>query len=424
MTKKKQEGYQVLARKYRPQKFSEMVGQEVLIQTLSNEIKNNKIVHSFILTGIRGVGKTTTARLIAKSLNCIGKDGDEKETIDPCGVCAHCTAIANFNDPDVIEFDAASHTGVGDIRNIIENISYAPVSSRYKIYIIDEVHMLSNSAFNALLKTLEEPPAHVKFIFATTEIRKVPITILSRCQRFDLRRLDHDEIVDHLQNISSQEDYEVERKALSLIASATEGAVRDSMSLLDRALSHNDHQKNLTEKTVFDMLGLASKNNMYDLFEKLAQGDVKTVLEMFNKIYGISVDIGSFVQDLLDVNYQITLAKVTKDYEKNSYLPSDQKAKAKALSEKISLGCLSKVWQMLLKGYKEVISAPNPKTAIDMLLIRICYGSNMPSPSDIIKKLQNEKGDLSSSSSGVNNDDKKSLAEDVISMFDNAKIVG
>ena len=279
-----EKNYQVLARKYRPQKFSEVVGQPVLIQTLSNAIKNNRIAHAFILTGIRGIGKTSTARIIAKSLNCVGADGNGKETIDICGVCPHCIGIANSTDADVIEFDAASHTGVDDIRDIIDTISYAPIASRYKIYIIDEVHMLSKSAFNALLKTLEEPPPYVKFIFATTEINKVPITILSRCQRFDLRRLTFEEIKEHLKNISSKEGFEAEDGALSLLASASEGSVRDSLSLLDTAFSHNNYEKLLTEKVVFDMLGLSSKNEIFDLIENMLTGNFEGTINKFNEI--------------------------------------------------------------------------------------------------------------------------------------------
>ncbi|MDR2526839.1 MAG: DNA polymerase III subunit gamma/tau, partial [Rickettsiales bacterium] len=258
--------YQVLARKYRPQFFGELVGQDVLVQTLKNEIEQNKIHHAFVLTGIRGIGKTTTSRIIAKSLNC---EGFPNPTITPCLQCSHCASIANSADPDVIEFDAASHTGVDDVRRIIDNIEYAPINSRYKIYIIDEVHMLSKSAFNALLKTLEEPPAYVKFIFATTEIKKVPITILSRCQRFDLRRLTFDEIKTYIKGICEKENYDIEDGALNLISSASEGSVRDSLSLLDRALSFNNYEKLLTEKSIGDMLGLSNKKDVYNLFNFL-----------------------------------------------------------------------------------------------------------------------------------------------------------
>lgn len=397
MSKKKgkKKKYLVLARKYRPQKFSEMVGQPVLIKTLSNAIKNHKIAHSFILTGIRGVGKTTTARLIAKSLNCIGKDGKGKETVDPCGVCSHCVSIANFNDQDVIEFDAASHTGVNDIRDIIETINYAPVSARYKIYIIDEVHMLSNSAFNALLKTLEEPPEHVVFIFATTEIRKVPITILSRCQRFDLRRLAFDEIKAHIADVGEREGYEIEDGALSLIAATSEGSVRDALSLLDRSLSHNDHQKLLTEKVVFDALGLAGKNNVYDLFEGLLEGSVEKSLSKFNDIYSVSVDINMILQDLLEINHNITLAKTVEKFFDDLHLPSDQQKRILKLSNSVSLGSLTKIWQMLLRGYNDLRFAPNKKSAMEILLIKICYGSNLPELNKIIDKIEKNKDSLS-----------------------------
>ena len=334
--------YQVLARKYRPQKFSELVGQPALVQTLSNEIKNDKIHHAFILTGIRGIGKTTTARLIAKSLNCSSSD---KATIDACCECEHCKAIANSSDQDVIEFDAASHTGVDDIRQIIESTAYGPVNSRYKIFIIDEVHMLSKSAFNALLKTLEEPPAYIKFIFATTEIRKVPITILSRCQRFDLRRLTFDEIKNHLADICKKEGYDAEDGALSILASFAEGSVRDSLSLLDRALSHNNYEKLLTEKSVAEMLGLSSKKNIYDLFISMLEGDSQKALNQFNEIYSYSLDINALMQDLLNINHNIIMAKTLNGFLDTIHLPSDQIEIIKNISQKLNLSSLMRVWK-------------------------------------------------------------------------------
>jgi DNA polymerase III subunit gamma/tau len=412
---KEQKTYQVLSRKYRPQKLSELVGQDVLIQTLTNEIKNSKVPHAYILTGIRGIGKTTTARIIAKALNCVGENGQGIETTEPCGICQHCLSIANSNNQDVIEFDAASHTGVGDIRDIIETINYAPVSARYKIYIIDEVHMLSNSAFNALLKTLEEPPAHVKFIFATTEINKVPITILSRCQRFDLRRLNFNEVKQHLKSVGDQEGYEIEDGALSLLSSASEGSARDALSLLDRAFAHNNHQKILTEKIVFDMLGLAGKNEIYDLFENLLSGNIEEALNKFNDIYSVSVDIKTILQDLSEVNHNITLAKTIKNFSKNSHLPNDQIKRIQDTAEKVSLGSLTKIWQMLLRGVNDLRTASNQKDAMEMLLIKICYGSKLPELEQIINKLNN--------CNDIENDKKSSLAENVLNNFKGANLI-
>jgi DNA polymerase-3 subunit gamma/tau len=377
--------YQVLARKHRPSKFSELVGQDVLVQTLSNAIKNNRIAHAFILTGIRGIGKTTTARLIAKSLNCIGEDGIIRETTEPCCTCKNCTSIAYANHQDVIEIDAASRTGVEGIREIIENVNYAPVSSKYKIYIIDEVHMLSNSAFNALLKTLEEPPAHVKFIFATTEIRKVPITILSRCQRFDLRRLSIEELIGNLQNVLMKEGITAEERVLSLIANASEGSARDSLSLLDRAISHNEYGKTLSVDSIAKMLGIGEKNMVIDLFEKILKGDVESVLETFGKFHENSIDISTLLQDLLDINHQTTIAKTIKNYQKITGLPEEQTVKILEIANNVSISSLTKIWQMLLKGINEINYSSNQKTAMEMLLIRVCYASILPNINQIIK---------------------------------------
>lgn len=409
--------YQVLARKYRPQNFSQLVGQPALVQTLSNEIKNNKIHHAFILTGIRGIGKTTTARLIAKSLNCSSSNG---ATIDACGECEHCKAIANSCDQDVIEFDAASHTGVDDIRQIIESTAYGPVNSRYKIFIIDEVHMLSKSAFNALLKTLEEPPAYIKFIFATTEIRKVPITILSRCQRFDLRRLSFEEIKDHILNICKIEGYDVEDGALSILSNFAEGSVRDSLSLLDRALSHNNYQKILTEKSVADMLGLSSKKNVYDLFINLLEGDINKALDQFENIYSYSLDIGLLMQDLLTINHNMIMAKTLNNFFEITHLPSDQVNIIRDTITKVNLHSLMRIWKLLLNGENELRSNFDSKKVMDILLVNICYASRLPSLSDILKKeelkIENQK-ELQEEKA---NDD---IIKNITNLFDGAKII-
>ncbi|MFT6106676.1 MAG: DNA polymerase-3 subunit gamma/tau, partial [Rickettsiales bacterium] len=313
--------YQVLARKYRPNNFSELVGQEVLVQTLTNAIDNKKIAHSFILTGIRGVGKTTTARIIAKALNCLGENEDSNIARTPCGVCSNCVSISKSSHQDVIEIDAASKTGVDDIRSLIDGVQYSPAIGRYKIYIIDEVHMLSNSAFNALLKTLEEPPAHIKFIFATTEIRKVPITVLSRCQRFDLRRLDVEELSAHLKNILSQENFTAEDLALSLIAESADGSVRDALSITDRILSHNNYQSELTSVAVEEVLGLNDKNKIIDFFAEILQGNTKNTLDHLNKFYEYSTDIVNLIIDLQKILHTIILNKST-DFEPHLFSAS------------------------------------------------------------------------------------------------------
>lgn len=406
--------YQVLARKYRPQKFSELVGQPALVQTLSNEIKNDKIHHAFILTGIRGIGKTTTARLIAKSLNCSSSD---KATIDACCECEHCKAIANSSDQDVIEFDAASHTGVDDIRQIIESTAYGPVNSRYKIFIIDEVHMLSKSAFNALLKTLEEPPAYIKFIFATTEIRKVPITILSRCQRFDLRRLTFDEIKSHLADICKKEGYDAEDGALSILASFAEGSVRDSLSLLDRALSHNNYEKLLTEKSVAEMLGLSSKKNIYDLFISMLEGDSQKALNQFNEIYSYSLDINALMQDLLNINHNIIMAKTLNGFLDTIHLPSDQIEIIKNISQKLNLSSLMRVWKLLLNGENELRSNFDAKKIMDMIIVNVCFASRLPSLNDIIKQESISEEKIEEVKQEEN------LINDITNMFSDAKVL-
>ena len=408
--------YQVLARKYRPQNFSQLVGQPALVQTLTNEIKNNKIHHAFILTGIRGIGKTTTARLIAKSLNCLNKKENE---IDACGECEHCKAIANSCDQDVIEFDAASHTGVDDIRQIIESTAYGPINSKYKIFIIDEVHMLSKSAFNALLKTLEEPPSYVKFIFATTEIRKVPITILSRCQRFDLRRLSFEEIKDHIANICKKEGYEVEDGALSILANFAEGSARDSLSLLDRALSHNNYEKLLTEKSVSEMLGLSSKKNIYDLFLSMLEGNVNKALQQFENIYSYSLDISALMQDLLNVNHNMIMAKTLNNFFEITHLPSDQVSIIKDTISKINLSSLMRVWKLLLKGEMELKNNFDVKKIMDIIIVNVCYGSRLPALDEILKNEDKEENKIETPTKDKNED----LIENITNLFDGATIL-
>lgn len=380
-----QNSYLVLARKYRPQNFDELVGQEVLVTTLSNAIKNNKLHHAYILTGIRGVGKTTTARIIAKTINCLNSESSAE--VKACGVCDNCVAISASKHQDVIEIDAASRTGVDDIREIIDSIAYAPVMAKYKIYIIDEVHMLSNSAFNALLKTLEEPPAHVKFIFATTEIRKVPVTILSRCQRFDLRRLDESEIAVHLKNILTKENLSAEEQALELIAKMSEGSVRDSLSLLDQALSSNNHQQFLSTEVVEKMLGMNDRARVIELFENLLAGDFAAALQSFAQFYSYSSDISQLLADLMEVTSKTTSLKLVKNYRLDGYSKNNQE-KVAAIAEKISLASLVRIWQMLLKGSSEINFSQSPKMAFEMLLVRICHLVALPELKNILLDLK------------------------------------
>lgn len=382
--------YLVLARKYRPQNFDELIGQEVLVTTLANSIKNNRLHHAYILTGIRGVGKTTTARIIAKTLNCLDKEAASKAAA--CGICDNCKAISASKHQDVIEIDAASRTGIDDIREIIDSVAYAPVMAKYKIYIIDEVHMLSNSAFNALLKTLEEPPAHVKFIFATTEIRKVPITILSRCQRFDLRRLDESEIAVHLKNILTKENLEADEQALELIAKMSEGSVRDSLSLLDQALSNNNHQKFLAADLIEKMLGLNDKVKVIELFETMLLGDFPSAIAKFNQFYSYSSDILQLLSDLMEVTHKTTSAKLIKGYKLEGY-SKFQQDKITEISEKITISSLARIWQMLMKGNSEISLSNSPKMAFEMLLARICHLVALPNLQNILLDLPSNLSD-------------------------------
>jgi DNA polymerase III subunit gamma/tau len=418
--------YLVLARKYRPQNFDELIGQEVLVTTLANAIKNNRLHHAYILTGIRGVGKTTTARIIAKTLNCL--DQSALTSAKACGVCDNCRMIAGSKHQDVIEIDAASRTGVDDIREIIDSIAYAPVSSSYKIYIIDEVHMLSNSAFNALLKTLEEPPAHVKFIFATTEIRKVPITILSRCQRFDLRRLDESEIATHLKNILSKENLEAEQQALELIAKMSEGSVRDSLSLLDQALASNNHQKLLPTSLVEKMLGLNDRVKVIELFESLLSGNFAASSKVFAEIYSYSSDVIQLNSDLMDITHKTTSVKLLKDYKLEGYSKFQQE-KIATIAEQISLSALTRIWQMLNKGFAEMNSAISPKMAFEMLMIRICHIIALPTLQEALlnknetknSKIENFVAQKQSETNDAKQD--QDLVNEILRNFEGAKVV-
>ncbi len=378
------ENYRVLARKYRPADFDSLIGQEAMVRTLSNAIDTGRLAHAFILTGVRGVGKTTTARIIAKALNCTNADGP---TINPCGTCDNCTSIAESRHVDVLEMDAASRTGVDDIREIIESVRYAPVSARFKIYIIDEVHMLSKSAFNALLKTLEEPPKHVKFIFATTEIRKLPVTVLSRCQRFDLKRVEAEVLVSHLGRLVKAEDCSAEEAALALIARAAEGSVRDSLSLLDQAIAHG--AGSVTEDQVRGMLGLADRAQVLDLFEQIMKGEVAEALATLRTQYDSGADPVVVINDLLEVSHWLTRLKVTPDTGIDTLVSEAEKEQGGKMASELSMPHLTRAWQMLMKGLGEVRVAPSAIAAAEMVLIRMAYASGLPSPADLVKKLQN-----------------------------------
>ncbi len=388
--------YRVLARKYRPADFDSLIGQEAMVRTLSNAIDTGRLAHAFILTGVRGVGKTTTARIIAKALNCTAADGP---TIAPCGECDNCKSISESRHVDVLEMDAASRTGVDDIREIIESVRYAPVSARYKIYIIDEVHMLSKSAFNALLKTLEEPPESVKFIFATTEIRKLPVTVLSRCQRFDLKRVEAQTLVDHLAKLVANENCTAEDGALTLIARAAEGSVRDSLSLLDQAIAHGAGK--VTETQVRDMLGLADRAQVLDLFEQIMKGEIADALATLRTQYDSGADPVVVINDLLEVSHWLTRLKVTPDTGTDALVSEAEKEQGGKMAASLGMPHLTRAWQMLMKGLSEVRVAPSAIAAAEMVLIRMAYASGLPSPADLVKKLQNNPAQPSASSTSA-----------------------
>ncbi len=381
--------YRVLARKYRPQNFDELVGQDALVRTLRNAIQSGRIHQAYMLTGVRGVGKTTTARIIARALNCVGPDGQGGPTISPCGVCEMCVSIAADRNVDVIEMDAASNTGVDNVREIIEGVRYAPSAARYKLYIIDEVHMLSKSAFNALLKTLEEPPPHVKFVFATTEIRKVPVTVLSRCQRFDLRRVDHPTLVGHFTRVAAKEGVPVEPDAIAQIARAADGSVRDGLSLLDQAIALGGG--NVTVAQVRDMLGLADRTRVIDLFEATVTAKPADALDILTDLHRCGADPIVIAQDLLDFTHFLTRARVIPGTADDPSIPEDERTRGVALAQKLGMAALSRAWQILLKGLAEIQHAPVPMQALEMVLIRLSYASDLPSPAELIRKI-NEAG--------------------------------
>ena len=379
--------YQVLARKYRPETFADLVGQDTMVQTLRNAFEAERIAQAFVMTGIRGTGKTTTARIIAKGMNCIGLDGTSGPTIDPCGQCEHCTSIKEGRHVDVMEMDAASRTGVADIREIIDSVAYRAASARYKIYIIDEVHMLSTNAFNALLKTLEEPPAHVKFIFATTEIRKVPVTVLSRCQRFDLRRIEPEVMIALLQKIAKAEGADITDEALGLITRAAEGSARDAQSLLDQAISHGAGET--TAEQVRAMLGLADRGRVLDLFDLILRGDATGALGEFSAQYAAGADPVAVLRDLAEVSHWVSVIKITPDAADDPTVSPDERSRGLMMAEALPMRVLSRMWQMLLTALEEVGRAPNAMMAAEMAVIRLTHVADLPTPDELIRKLQN-----------------------------------
>ncbi|HEY8016264.1 MAG TPA: DNA polymerase III subunit gamma/tau, partial [Dongiaceae bacterium] len=382
--------YRVLARKYRPATFADMIGQESLVRSLTNAIASGRIAQGYMLTGVRGVGKTTTARILARAFNCIGPDGKGGATAIPCGQCSHCLAIAEDRHIDVIEMDAASRTGVGDIRELIEGVRYAPVEARYKIYIIDEVHMLSTQAFNALLKTLEEPPTHVKFIFATTDIRKVPVTVLSRCQRFDLRRVDAEALAAYYAQIATAEGARVAPGALALIARAADGSVRDGLSLLDRALALGEEGSvagEIGEDQIRDMMGLADRSRLFDLFDLLMQGQTAGALAILAELYQSGADPALLLQDLLDLTHWLTRIKFLPQAADDPAAAEIERRRGRELAGRLSISVLTRCWQMLLKGLGEVQAAPSPLQAAEMALIRLTHAADMPPPGELARRL-------------------------------------
>jgi len=376
--------YRVLARKYRPADFSALIGQEPMVRTLTNAFASGRIAQAWMLTGVRGVGKTTTARILARALN-YRTDAIDRPSVDLAEPGEHCQAIMEGRHVDVIEMDAASHTGIDDVREIIEQVRYAPVSARYKVYIIDEVHMLSTQAFNGLLKTLEEPPPHVKFIFATTEIRKVPITVLSRCQRFDLRRVEAEKLVGHLRAIAASEAIEVDETALSMIARAAEGSVRDSLSIFDQAIAHSAGA--VTAETVRGMLGLADRARVIDLFEALMRGDMAAALSELRAQYDTGADPLAVLTDLADFTHVVTRLKYVPAAAADAALTEDERLRGAAFAERLSVRILSRAWQMLLKGISEVQSSSRPVAAAEMVLIRLAHAADLPTLDEALKML-------------------------------------
>jgi len=377
--------YRVLARKYRPQRFQDLIGQDTLVQTLSNAITNNRVAHAYLLTGVRGIGKTTTARLMAMALNC------ETRTInsfEPCGICKSCASIREDHNMDVIELDAASKTGVDDIREIIENVKYKPVCCKYKIFIIDEVHMLSKNAFNALLKTLEEPPPHIKFIFATTEVKKIPITIISRCQRFDLHRIDISILTSHLNSIAKDENVKISTDAMALIVRSADGSVRDGLSLLDQAIANESNE--ISSDTIISMLGLADRGQVFDLLDAIFSGNASLALDIFQRLYQAGADILVIFDEMLKITHFLTQLKISSKIKDDIYIPELERTKGFEMAKKVTISSLGKFWQILFKGFQELQFGSHIYQLGEMIIVRLIYLYNGPSPDDLLKKIEKE----------------------------------
>ena len=385
--------YRVLARAYRPTRFEDLIGQDAMVRILRRAFATGRVAHAFMLTGVRGTGKTTTARIIARCLNCTGPDGTGGPTADPCGVCANCRAIMADRHPDVMEMDAASRTGVDDVREIIEATRFRPMEARVKVFIVDEVHMLSRNAFNALLKTLEEPPPHVKFVFATTELRKVPVTVLSRCQKFDLRRVPASDLAAHFGRIAAAEGVVVAPEALELIARAADGSVRDGLSLLDQAIAMGVQDESAQEggaisgEAVADMLGLADRGLVFDLLEAMMAGRAPEVLAILDQAHERGADAGLLLQDLLGLTHMLSRLRASPALRESPDLPQAERVRGAALADRLTIPVLGRAWQMLLKGVSEVEAAPDRRAAAEMVLIRLCFLADQPTPGDLVRRL-------------------------------------
>ncbi len=389
--------YRVLARKYRPQSFDQLIGQDAMVQTLANAIERGRIAHAFLLTGVRGVGKTSTARLVAKALNCIGPDGQGGPTINPCNVCEPCRAITEGRFIDVLELDAASNTKVEQMRELLDGVNYATISGRFKIYIIDEVHMLSPSSFNALLKTLEEPPPHVKFLFATTEVGKVPVTVLSRCQRFDLRRIPAEKLVAHFAEVSRLEGVEVETEALAMIARAAEGSARDGLSMLDQAIAHGSGA--VTAAEVRDMLGIADRGRIRTLLETVLGGDSAAALAQLDEAHELGIDPTQLLRGMMEALHAATRAKA--GAAPDSLQSAEERTSAETMAAKLGWGALHRLWQMLLKGLGDVDIAPDPREAAEMALLRLIHAADLPDPAALIARISGEGGSIAAAPAGA-----------------------
>ncbi|MAI06100.1 MAG: hypothetical protein CBC47_03045 [Alphaproteobacteria bacterium TMED87] len=386
---KDKDSYLVLARKYRPKNFSELVGQNATVRILTNAILSDRVAHAFVLTGVRGTGKTTTARIIARALNCVGKDGKGLATSSPCGECQSCISISHDRHVDVIEMDAASRTGVDDVRELLEGVKYKPVLARNKIYIIDEVHMLSTQAFNALLKTLEEPPPHIKFIFATTEVNKIPITVLSRCQRFDLKRIMFEDILSHLRSISDKEKLLIQDEALNVIAKAADGSIRDALSLLDQAIpTVKDNTEEITYKNVRLMLGLSDRGLILDLYEHILRGEMSSTFLLLRKIYNSGSDPTRILQELLEITHWLTCKKLVASQTSDMPFSHSEEERASTISNSLSIPQLTTLWQLFLKGITEIRSAPIPIQSLEMTLVKVSFISDQPTPEEIINVIK------------------------------------